>query len=1120
MKTRKFADVLFCPCVSLPLWALLCLAAVRPAFGQAVSTPTPEPAALVRFDLNRNGVLDPAERAAWEAQRDKAVPTTAVAAPAAPGGDEVIQLSPFQVDTSRDNGYYAANTLSGTRINSRVQDLGGSITVITRQQLEDTASIDINDIFRYEANTEGIFNFTAQNSASPTVDVIQSNPSTSTRIRGISAPKVTLDYFTHTSRIPIDTYNIGSAEITRGPNSTLAGLGSPSGTINTNRDPANLSRATNQVGFRVDNLGSYRSSFNLNRPLLQDKLALRVAGLYANNEYRQKPSYDVSRRLYAAVTAKPFANTTLRGRAEVVRNRRQAPNSLTPRDGVSEWVAAGRPTWNPLTFSPTVNGVARAPIPVGTGNTAELLLLPNGLFVNATTYTRPSMYLDNGQVQFWSINRLGMNANPNAGTTSNVRMLASGSAYQRGTVNAGTLYQVPGVSDQSIYDWTKINAVSTNWSTDQATLYTAELQQKIIDTLYFRAAWHLEDSEYYNRNISNPPSLHVDVNEFLLNGQRNPNFLRPYIYNIEPTIFRSPEYNDAVQAQLTYDLDLRRGQGWKGWLGRHQFVANWENRKVTNGTFRYREAILDTNHAWMTPGALNLTNGPSINRPTYVYYVGPSGATGFTPGYTPPKSGVEGNYNFNWYNATTSQWVSEPAQFGTTTYLSSQSRAETTTRSVSWQGNLLKDRVVVTGGLREDDYRTRNSNTSGVDGITGQYTYDALKIWGPWTEADGPSKMLSVVGYPFKSRSLGLTYSRSDSFQPQPQAVDLFGTTLGNTSGRGRDIGIFANLFNDKLVVSFKVYKVNVKDDRTANSTLGSRIARLEAGTYLPGTGSDRMSLYNFAQTQARARLGEAATQAQVDVESAKITQFPAGFQNALAANIAGAAIRGTADTAAKGAEMEVTYNPTYNWNLKFTGAQTEAMNERIESNLADYIEERMPYWTSLRDAQGDLWWTSTVLNAQSAKAYYDSAVLIPLKVGQALLGKSNLQVKKYSWRLLSTYRFTRGVLKDSSVGGSARWDDRSVIGYLAGAADSDGVVRTLDVNRGIYDPARYQFDFWVSHTRRFYKDKIRARFQLNLNNAFEGGGLRVTAVNPDGQPYNFRIINPRALLFTTTFDF
>ena len=386
--------------------------------------------------------------------------------------------------------------------------------------------------------------------------------------------------------------------------------------------------------------------------------------------------------------------------------------------------------------------------------------------------------------------------------------------------------------------------------------------------------------------------------------------------------------------------------------------------------------------------------------------------------------------------------------------------------------------------------------------------------------AQGRSKMLSAVVYPFKGDKFGLTFSQADSFQPQPQAVDLFGTVLGNTSGRGRDIGLFTNLFDDKLVVSLKVYRVNVRDDRTANSTLGGRISRLEAGVFLPGTGSDRMSLYNFAQTQARTRLGETATQAQVDAEAAKITQFSAGFQSALDANIAGAAIRGTADTAAKGAEVEIAYNPNYNWNFKFNASQTKALNERIESNLADYIDERMPYWESVKDDAGNLWWTSTALNAQSAKAFFDSAVLIPLKVGQALLGKSNPQVKKYSWRMLSTYRFTRGRLKDFSVGGSARWDDRSVVGYLAGAADSDGVVRTLDVDRGVYDPARYQFDVWFGHTRRLYKDKIRARFGLNIGNIFENGGLRVTAVNPDGQPYNYRIINPRTFLFTTSFDF
>ena len=49
---------------------------------------------------------------------------------------------------------------------------------------------------------------------------------------------------------------------------------------------------------------------------------------------------------------------------------------------------------------------------------------------------------------------------------------------------------------------------------------------------------------------------------------------------------------------------------------------------------------------------------------------------------------------------------------------------------------------------------------------------------------------------------------------------------------------------------------------------------------------------------------------------------------------------------------------------------------------------------------------------------------------------------------------------------------------------------------------------------------KARARFQLNLQNAFENGRLQATAINPDGQAYNYRIINPRKFVLTSTFDF
>ena len=45
--------------------------------------------------------------------------------------------------------------MAGTRIGSKIEDLGASITVVTKEQMTDFAMLDINDIFSYEASTEG-----------------------------------------------------------------------------------------------------------------------------------------------------------------------------------------------------------------------------------------------------------------------------------------------------------------------------------------------------------------------------------------------------------------------------------------------------------------------------------------------------------------------------------------------------------------------------------------------------------------------------------------------------------------------------------------------------------------------------------------------------------------------------------------------------------------------------------------------------------------------------------------------------------------------------------------------------------------------------------------------------
>lgn len=1090
-----------------PLSAAAALLAAPAAFAQVAPTATDQPP-----------VATPPATAT-------AGPGTNVNPPAGP--DATVKLTPFEVQADKDSGYYAPNTLAGTRINSKVEDLGASITVVTKQQLIDTGAVDINDIFKYESNVEGLYDFTPQLSSVPTNDQAQSSPQTAVRVRGLGGPNMAINDFAMTSRIPIDTYDLESVEISRGPNSTLFGLGNPSGAVNLNTLTANVTRNFDSTSARVDSYGGWRTTADFNRMLWRDKLAVRVAYERGNKASERKPSYDETRRLYGTLTFKPFSKTNIRLIWEHFEENRQTPNYLTPRDGVTEWIQDGKPTWNPLTWTATANGQQSVVTQTTNENLTGANSLPLGLFANTTNYTRPSMYIDGGQVALWEINRENTSTNPNNPST-NARMIqGSGSQIMRGITNGGILYQVPGINNKALYDWTKINAVSPDWNYDHATLYTAIVEQELIPDMYVRGAWHLEDSNSYNRNIVNPPTLEVDTNQYLLDGRANPYFLRPFYQVNEPTIFQSPEYNDNLQGEIAYDLNVVKLAGpkwWAKWLGEHRVLGYYESRHITDGTFRYREAILnDPTDVWNVGAALNYTNGPALGRPTYRYYVGPTGAISYNSNYTPPKSGVKGTFPFMYQTLTPTNWTTEQEQFGTTAYVTSQTRQEITSHGAVIQDMFFDDRLVFTGGIRNDYNRTRNSNGATLDS-TGYYDYAGIDAWGPWTEARGKTRTMGLVIKPLPWFSI--FGDKSDSFLPQAAAIDLFDRNLPNTYGHGQDLGFNLNFFNNKLVLRASTYKTTIENDRNSDSTIGSRILRLEAYTTPSNSSSDRFSLEYWADNAAAAQLGLPAPTSYTALDpnvaslAAQLEQRPAYLTNAINAVDGGANLRGTNNTEAKGAEVEVDYNPSYNLNFKFTGAQTKSILETLENDLTDYLNARLPVWKTIHDASGDYFWTSTKYSSTTAQSFYTTSVNVPIEIDQALLGKSNPQIKEYTFRAFGVYRFTEGWLKGFQLGPTIRWDDKSVIGYLAAAADSDGIVRNLDTNKPVYDPARYAGDFMAAYDTKVYGGRVGMRIQLNWYNVFETGGLRATAVNPDGTVYNWRIIDPQQFVLTTTFTF
>jgi hypothetical protein len=194
-----------------------------------------------------------------------------------------------------------------------------------------------------------------------------------------------------------------------------------------------------------------------------------------------------------------------------------------------------------------------------------------------------------------------------------------------------------------------------------------------------------------------------------------------------------------------------------------------------------------------------------------------------------------------------------------------------------------------------------------------------------------------------------------------------------------------------------------------------------------------------------------------------------------------------------------------------------------LSPEVNQWIAEREKVWESIIDPQlGVPWFTHRYIPNQSPKEYHDVYVKAPLKLAQALAGKSLPQIRKYRANLSSSLRLAgitdQRFLKRFTVGGALRWEDKGAIGYY-GAQSLPDIVTDYDPNRPIYDKANLNIDAFFSYRTRLFSDKVGATFQFNVRNLNESGRLQPIAVDPDGTPSSYRIVAPRQFIFTASFD-
>lgn len=1182
-------------------------------------------------------------------------------APGAAEDESIITLSPFTVDATKDKGYYAENTLAGSRLKTNIGDIAASITVVTKQQMEDTASLDINDVFRYEANTEGSATYTPQvidrGTAKDTIAGYSfgntggvTTNAQSNRVRGLAAPDASLNYFSVSARVPFDAYNTQSVEISRGPNSLLFGLGSPAGIVNQTATQAALNKNTYSVQFRTDNYGSYRGNFGANRSIIDDKLAIYVAGLYDNRQFQRKPSYDLTRREYGALTFKPFKKTVIRGFAENFNNYANRPNSLTPRDLVTPWLQAGRPIYDPTTRMVTVQDTGKTYGPYVsstlspgwvpgalTGNnalnaTTSIQFVPGiqfGSYASGNTSgIRPWMRIGpNGQlidyfepqptlyVPAWTNPATAVPTAASLGYTAGdprfllLDRMVTGSSLTNPTMSLGSQtgltigsYGAPGVTNKSIYDWTKYNTLHSNFGKTHASTYDIELEQELLPNLFLSAAWLRQDIdsvENYTVNQLGGATLTVDTNSKNIDGTPNPYVGLPFISDYTPDIFYHPETADNYRAMLAYELDFTRHSNWLRWLGHHRIMTLWSDQVVKSRNERWRmnfasgdsDAMLRFMQNRLLPITQNsqtLWNNSSgyIQRNYYMANPGDpqarvSTSTGFwgNKGWDGPYSTSVQVYNFNTGQFQNDQ-ITQQAIFSDAS--SNSNYREVESYSLATQNYLLDDRIITTLGWRRDQVWLRQSTAGAiiddagkvvVPALTAAQIYDQatglvankeyiMRRWGRWDRYWGNTSTIGAAVRPLKGlnfverpanegaiwadllRGLTLYYNRSSNFNPPSIAQnDFFGVALPKPTGKGKDIGFGFSMLNNKLVGRISWFKTDNIAERVTNSTF---VGRTPYG--------DTTLMFNWAKAVVRIQDGAdylndkdwnndqikgPLTDAQIDRVYA-LMKLPRDYYSNIGTSGA------TQQSQAKGVELQLTYNPTPNWTMKLTGAKQETVYTKVAPEFDAFVATRMPVWTTavapinipdFTDKNGteislqNFWsaygYTGVVRKNDSigntnSRNYWVNTVQSAADLSKALEGQAAPEQRKYHGSFLSTYAFTRGKLRGWAVGGAERYESKAVIGYIGRIGDptQPTLVNVADITKPIYDSDQYYTDLWVSYTRKIFSDKVKMKIQLNVINAWEDGRLQPIAVNYNGQPYGFRIIDSRQFNLTTSFDF
>lgn len=480
--------------------------------------------------------------------------------------DKVIVLDPFTVTTEHE-GYQAVDTLGGARVRTKLADTPSAITVVTKKFMEDLGITNAEDLLIYTTSTEvgglgGNFSGIAARGFGVVGDGEINrlvNPAGTNRARGLTAMDNTRNYFL--SEIPWDGYNISRVDISRGPNSFLFGVGSPSGISNYSTNEA-IFKNQGSIETSVGSFGTTRQTLDVNRVIVPQQLAVRLDLVNDKTKYQQEPAFSHSKRAYGALRFDPAflstdsAHTRVNVSFENGNIRSNNPRTLPPTDLITGY------------FDPSVNKAGYDPfnfVRSGASVGYDLSMSPWVTHDNIGYVfgSSPAYWFDaatGSVVRAAQSGAGGLKPAGIPGTGTGIGGLNGvGNAYHLHTVGyAHYVYatsftdpnRFPGaaartvnyldksLADPSLFDFYNnlIDGPNKREWQDWNTFNVSIVQSFLNDRLVFQAVAQNEELKRGQQTLMNGPFVTVDLDAYMLTtpswlpgSQANPNVGRPVV---------------------------------------------------------------------------------------------------------------------------------------------------------------------------------------------------------------------------------------------------------------------------------------------------------------------------------------------------------------------------------------------------------------------------------------------------------------------------------------------------------------------------------------------------------------------------------------------------------------